>query len=394
MDGEGHGNNPVTGDTYPDNKVLRADYGRVIAEFWADGPDSETPPGHWNVVANEVTNHPKMIRRIEGRGPVVNDLEWDVKCYFAMNGAQHDAATAAWTCKRIYDYGRPISMCRYMGSMGQSTDKGSSGTFAELTYDPEGLKLEEGLVEIVTPESVIPGERHEHLSSSIGSIAIYAWSGEPEDPESELGGVDWIPAINWLPYQRDTFVTPAFASYVSGHSCFSRAGAEVMTKMTGSPYFPGGFKEHLIPKGSLEFEYGPIEDVKLQWASYYDASDEAGISRLWGGIHVLVDDLPGRVMGSRVGLRAYELAKKYWDGSIIKEPIQFSFLRDETLGKATINWDRTIGLFYKVQSSFDLANWWDETEWIRAEDAWGKFEDAKPSPERAFYRVLRAINGS
>lgn len=394
MDGEGHGNNPVTGDTYPDNKVLRADYGRVIAEFWADGPDSETPPGHWNVVANEVTNHPKMIRRIEGRGPVVNDLEWDVKCYFAMNGAQHDAATAAWTCKRIYDYGRPISMCRYMGSMGQSTDKGSSGTFAELTYDPEGLKLEAGLVEIVTPESVIPGERHEHLSSSIGSIAIYAWSGEPEDPESELGGVDWIPAINWLPYQRDTFVTPAFASYVSGHSCFSRAGAEVMTKMTGSPYFPGGFKEHLIPKGSLEFEYGPIEDVKLQWASYYDASDEAGISRLWGGIHVLVDDLPGRVMGSRVGLRAYELAKKYWDGSIIKEPIQFSFLRDETLGKATINWDRTIGLFYKVQSSFDLANWWDETEWIRAEDAWGKFEDAKPSPERAFYRVLRAINGS
>ncbi|MDC0049085.1 vanadium-dependent haloperoxidase [Verrucomicrobia bacterium] len=394
MDGEGHGNNPVTGDTYPDNKVLRADYGRVIAEFWADGPDSETPPGHWNVVANEVTNHPKMIRRIEGRGPVVNDLEWDVKCYFAMNGAQHDAATAAWTCKRIYDYGRPISMCRYMGSMGQSTDKGSSGTFAELTYDPEGLKLEAGLVEIVTPESVIPGERHEHLSSSIGSIAIYAWSGEPEDPESELGGVDWIPAINWLPYQRDTFVTPAFASYVSGHSCFSRAGAEVMTKMTGSPYFPGGFKEHLIPKGSLEFEYGPIEDVKLQWASYYDASDEAGISRLWGGIHVLVDDLPGRVMGSRVGLRAYDLAKKYWDGSIIKEPIQFSFLRDETLGKATINWDRTIGLFYKVQSSFDLANWWDETEWIRAEDAWGKFEDAKPSPERAFYRVLRAINGS
>jgi len=392
MEGKGHGNNPVTGDPYQDNRVLRADYGRVIAEFWADGPESETPPGHWNVVANEVADHPKTTRRIEGRGPVVNDLEWDVKCYFAMNGAQHDAATAAWTCKRIYDYGRPISMCRYMGSMGQSTDKGSSGTFAELTYDPEGLKLEAGVVEIVTPETSLPGERHEHLSLSIGSIAIYAWSGEPEDPESDLGGVSWIPAMNWLPYQRDTFVTPAFPSYVSGHSCFSRAGAEVMTKMTGSPYFPGGFKEYLIPKGSLEFEYGPTEDVKLQWASYYDASDEAGVSRLWGGIHVSADDLPGRVMGSRVGLRAYELAKKYWDGSIIKEPVQFSFLRDAKLGKATINWDRTIGLFYKVQSSFDLADWWNETEWIRAEDIWGKFEDTKPSPEKAFYRILRAIN--
>ena len=167
-----------------------------------------------------------------------------------------------------------------------------------------------------------------------------------------------------------------------------------MTKMTGSPYFPGGFKEYLIPKNSLEFEYGPTEDVKLQWASYYDASDEAGISRLWGGIHVSADDLPGRVMGSRVGLRAYELARKYWDGSIIEEPVQFSFLRDRTPAKVTLKWDRTIGLFYKVQSSFDLANWWDETEWIRAEDIWGKFEDVKPSPERAFYRVLRAINGS
>ena len=81
-------------------------------------------------------------------------------------------------------------MCRYMGLKGQSTDKGDSGTFAELTYDPEGLKLEPGLVEIVTPETVLPGERHEHLSSSIGSIAIYAWSGEPEDPEAELGGVE------------------------------------------------------------------------------------------------------------------------------------------------------------------------------------------------------------
>ena len=394
MDGKGHGNNPVTGDPYSENKVLRADYGRVIAEFWADGPDSETPPGHWNVVANEVADDPTTTRRIEGRGPAVNDLEWDVKCYFAMNGAQHDAATAAWTCKRIYDYGRPISMCRYMGSKGQSTDKGSPGTFAELTYDPEGLKLEAGLVEIVTPETALPGQRHEHLSSSIGSIAIYAWSGEPEDPEFDLGGVNWIPAMNWLPYQRDTFVTPAFASYVSGHSCFSRAGAEVMAKITGSPYFPGGFKEYVIPKGSLEFEYGPSEDVKLQWASYYDASDEAGISRLWGGIHVLVDDLPGRVMGARAGLRAYELAKKYWDGSIMKEPVQFSFSRDTSLPKTTLNWDRTIGLFYKVQSSFDLTDWWDETEWTRAEDIWGKFEDASPSPERGFYRILRSTNGS
>ncbi|MCH2024950.1 MAG: hypothetical protein MK172_04360, partial [Verrucomicrobiales bacterium] len=94
------------------------------------------------------------------------------------------------------------------------------------------------------------------------------------------------------------------------------------------------------------------------------------------------------------GLRAYELARKYWDGSIIKEPVQFSFSRDVTLAKVTLKWDRTIGLFYKVQSSYDLGSWWDETEWIRAEDIWGKFEDATPSPERGFYRILRSISGS
>lgn len=394
MDGTGHGNNPVTGEPYPDNVVMRGDYGRVIAEFWADGPNSETPPGHWNVVANEVMDHPEMVLRIGGVGPVVDALEWDVKCYFAMNAAQHDAATTAWTCKRIYDYGRPIAMCRYMGLMGQSSDVGSSGSFAERTYNLEGLKLEPGLVEIVTPETVLPGERHEHFSGSIGSIAVFTWSGEPDDPETELGGVRWIPAMNWLPYQRDTFVTPAFAAYVSGHSCFSRTGAEVMTRITGSPYFPGGISEHVVPKGALEFEYGPSEDITLQWATYYDAADEAGISRLWGGIHVSVDDLPGRVMGSGVGIRAYELARKYWDGSILRDPVQVVFVREETPSKFSLKWDRTIGLFYKVQSSIDLASWWDETEWVRAEDPWGQYEDLEQAPQKAFYRVLRSANKS
>ena len=32
------------------------DFARVMAEFWADGPKSETPPGHWNVLANLVSD--------------------------------------------------------------------------------------------------------------------------------------------------------------------------------------------------------------------------------------------------------------------------------------------------------------------------------------------------
>ena len=393
-DGTGHGNNPITGLPYADNVVKRGDYGRVLAEFWADGPQSETPPGHWNVLANEVTDHAATVFQVGGGGPTVDELEWDVKRYFAMNGAMHDAATAAWTCKRAYDYVRPITMCRYMGILGQCSDSGTPGSFEEFSFDEEGLKLELGLVEIITPDSYAVGERHEHLAEWEGEIAIFVWGGEPDDPETEFTGTKWIRALNWLPYQRDTFVTPAFAAYVSGHSCFSRAGAEVMTRMTGSMYFPGGLGEHTVPAGDLEFELGPSVDVTLQWASYYDASDEAGISRLYGGIHVAPDDGPGRVIGSQVGAAAYELAEKYWDGSVLEQRVGSSITHDPDASTVTVDWFQDRGLFYKVQSSLDLETWVDETAFTRAEEDAGTFTEVVPNPDGLFYRVLRNSTGT
>ena len=56
-------------------------------------------------------------------------------------------------------------------------------------------------------------------------------------------------------------------------------------------------------------------DLDLQWATYFDASDQAGISRLYGGIHIPQDDVEGRVIGSQVGLAAWELARTYFDGT-------------------------------------------------------------------------------
>ena len=117
-DGNGHDENPATGKPYPPNRVLRGDYARALAEFWADGPKSETPPGHWNTVANEVSDSPGFVRRIGGRGQELSRLEWDVKLYLALNGAVHDAAIAAWGVKGFYDSARPISMIRYMGGRG------------------------------------------------------------------------------------------------------------------------------------------------------------------------------------------------------------------------------------------------------------------------------------
>ena len=311
-DGVGRPLNPVTGEPYVPNIVKRGDYGRVIAEFWADGPDSETPPGHWNTLLNYVTDHPLFERRLRGEGEILDSLEWDVKTYLALNGAVHDAAVAAWGAKGYYDYSRPISHIRHMAEQGQSSDPTGP------SYHPDGLLLVDNLIEVITNASTQPGERHEALLGYEGEIAVQGWLGIPENPETEYGGIGWIRALEWLPYQRDTFVTPPFAGYVSGHSTFSRAAAEVMAELTGDVFFPGGMGTFTAHQNEyLEFEDGPSETVQLQWATYYDAADEAGISRLWGGIHPIADDLPGRIMGSEIGNRAWARAQEYFgDGEL------------------------------------------------------------------------------
>jgi hypothetical protein len=130
-----------------------------------------------------------------------------------------------------------------------------------------------------------------------------------------VSGVGWIRAADWVPYQRPTFVTPAFAGYVSGHSTFSRAAAEVLTAMTGSPYFPGGLLEWRVEPGDLVQERGPSRPLTLQWATYSDAADDAGRSRLYGGIHIRADDLAGRRLGAQCGRAAWERALRFFDGS-------------------------------------------------------------------------------
>ena len=204
-DGTGYPTNPVTGLPYEPNVVNEADFARVLAEFWADGPDSETPPGHWNTLANSVSDDLDPDLRIGGRDPVVDRLEWDVKLYLALNAANHDAAIAAWGTKGHYDYIRPISMIRYMGGLGQSDDPDG------LSYHSDGLPLVPGLVEVVDPASSAAGERHEALAGHEGEIAVRTYAGNTANPESGVGGVAWILAVDWVPYQAPTFVTPSFA---------------------------------------------------------------------------------------------------------------------------------------------------------------------------------------
>ena len=133
-----------------------------------------------------------------------------------------------------------------------------------------------------------------------------------------MAGVGWILAGNWWPYQRPTFVTPPFAGYISGHSTYSRAAAEVLTLLTNDPFFPRGLGEFQAPRNEfLVFEDGPSIDVTLQWATYRDAADQCSLSRIWGGIHPPADDIPGRLIGEKIGIDAFNYAVKYFNGEMI-----------------------------------------------------------------------------
>ena len=306
--GIGYLENPSTGTTYDTQLVPRGDYTRALAEFWADGPDSETPPGHWFVILNEVNDHPQLERKFEGQGEELDHLEWDVKAYFALGGAMHDAAITAWGIKGWYDYIRPVSAIRALAGLGQRTNEDGP------SYNSAGIALLDGYVELVTAGDPLAGTNSEHVDK----IKVQSWRGPDfvDDPTVDVAGVGWILAENWWPYQRPSFVTPPFAGYVSGHSTYSRAAAEVLTALTGSKYFPGGMSSFEIPKDTfLKFEKGPTVDMKLEWATYYDASDQCSLSRIWGGIHPPADDIPGRLIGIKVGQDAFRHAKSYFENN-------------------------------------------------------------------------------
>lgn len=311
---EGHDINPKTGMPYEPQLVKRADYARVLAEFWADGPKSFTPPGHWYEIVNRaVLDHPELERKWMGEGEELDDLEYDIKLYLTLGGSMYDAAVTAWSIKGYYDYIRPISAIRYMCDMGQSTDP-------ELdNYHPAGAPLMPGYIEVVEEGDPLAGESNEH----VGKIKLYTWKGPDyinyedtvllEHPDN-YAGAGWILGENWWTWQRPKFVSPPFAGYISGHSTFSSTAAEVMERVTGDAFFPGGMGEFEAEQDEfLEFEVGPSTDVTLQWATYRDASDQCSLSRIWGGIHPPVDDIAGRFIGMELGEDAVNFANELFN---------------------------------------------------------------------------------
>jgi len=78
------------------------DLQKTIVEYWADGPASELPPGHWALFA-------QWVAQRDSHG-----IDDDVKMFFAMTNALLDVSIAVWDCKRVFDYVRPITAVRFL----------------------------------------------------------------------------------------------------------------------------------------------------------------------------------------------------------------------------------------------------------------------------------------
>ena len=214
-------------------------------------------------------------------------------------------------------------------------------------YHPDGLPLITNLIELVTSSSIASG-RHAGLVAN--KIAVLSWPGPPSNPATQHSGVKWIHADTWIPYQRTNFVTPPFPGYISGHSTFSRSAAEVLSSLTGTEYFPGGLGTYTDT--ALGFENGPTTPLELQWATYYDAADQAGLSRIWGGIHPPVDDFAGRRTGSQCGKSVWDLARRYWDGSVTNTPVSITRLNSS---QYEVRYTALRGFYYDFRSSTDVG---------------------------------------
>jgi membrane-associated phospholipid phosphatase len=180
-----------------------------IALFWSDGAGTVTPPGHWNVIAQQIANQ---------RG---NTLEQNARLFALLNIALADAGIAAWDCKFAYNFWRPVT-----------------------------------------------------------AIPNAAADGNP----------DTAPDAAWLPL----LVTPNFPEYISGHSTFSGAAATVLADFYGTDNLAFTSVSDGLPGVTRGFN------------SFSAAAAEAGMSRIYGGIHFMSANERGLLCGAQIGDYAAE----------------------------------------------------------------------------------------
>jgi PAP2 superfamily len=128
------------------------------------------------------------------------------------------------------------------------------------------------------------------LANANFDAGIAAW-----DTKLAYNSVRPITAIRMLidPKWEPYIPTPPFSEFVSGHSTLGAASAEILRSFFGSDKFA---QSHVEPQTG----------TKLYWPTFSSAADEAGMSRLYGGIHFKDGDLEGRKLGRLAGKAVWQ----------------------------------------------------------------------------------------
>ncbi|MBK8924095.1 MAG: vanadium-dependent haloperoxidase [Saprospirales bacterium] len=231
---------------------------KLIAEYWAGMHEDK----HADAAADPnpgywnvpPTQCCRMARFISQKYQFKNAN--DIKMFFAVSMGLLDAAIASWDAKYYYDYIRPVSAIHDLFD-GQDVD---------------------------------------------------AWGGPCQGSVS-------IKGQNWIPY---LIHTPPFAEYVSGHSTFSRTVADILTSFCGNNAYG---ESVTFPVNSSKIEQNcptpvPQTNLTLCWKTFQEASDQAGMSRRYGGIHFEQGDVEGRMLGKRVAVAVWDKACRYFSGKL------------------------------------------------------------------------------
>jgi hypothetical protein len=180
-------------------------------------------------------------------------LDDDVKMYFLVEAAAMDAFIACWDAKMFYDFARPYSLV------------------------------------------------HDYYQDQV----IKIWGGPDR-------GMIMASGKEWRPYSPETFLCPAFPSYVSGHSSVSGACSEALRLFTGSDYF--GEEAKRIP-GALTEPHNLGDTVTLRFSTFTETANMAGLSRVLGGYHIQSDNVEGLKLGRSVGNAVWKKYLVYIEGN-------------------------------------------------------------------------------
>ena len=127
------------------------------------------------------------------------------------------------------------------------------------------------------------------------------------------------PRDGWRPYQLRRNYTPPFPDIPSGHSTFSSSASTVFVELLDSNYF-GRESVPFVSRFSLPdgFDGDPEngnEEASLGWTYYSQSALEAGISRLFGGIHMSDGNWQALVVGTRIGHLAVRKTQALFAGA-------------------------------------------------------------------------------